>query len=130
MLQITENFELVQFDNRDSAIFLKNNFFFNIVVKLALTVPESINVNESTSMSIKCMLLGGETGATFQWFKDGNELTAEKGETLKNISVKRAINGSKYHCKASINSIDGESNRALVTVNCKFMFYSLQQILE
>ena len=94
--------------------------FFNIVVELALTVPELINVNESLPLSLKCTLLGGETGATFQWFKDG-EKTSETGSTLE-MSASRALNGSKYHCEASANSINGKSNEALVTVNCKLIY--------
>ena len=97
---------------------------FDITVSLALTVPESVNVNELATLSIKCTLLGGETGATYEWFKDGSELPDEKTDTFEIASINRMINGSQYSCKASANSIGGESNKALVTVNCKFLFHN------
>ena len=98
---------------------------------MGLFVPEFVNVNESSTLTIKCTLSGGES-AIYSWkTADGETVEDQTTDTLVITSVNRKINGTKYQCLIdSLNNIRGNSNYALVTVNCKCGPYGLLFIIK
>ena len=84
--------------------------------------PESIIVNAGQTATLRCIATGTPP-PSFQWFKDGNDvsgntgvtITTSNGDSTLNITNVQPSDAGTYECRA-FNSEGSDSGSATVTV--------------